>query len=537
VVSIAATATSATLTPLKAGTSVITFTSGTDASLTRSFTATISQPFVQSTTVYPLAGQTTPATGEPAAYIDGRLTISFDVPPTLATTGSIRIFRKADDALVDIIKPIGETDAIGFPGQDQVRVVNVEGLITISGTTATIVPHHAKLAYATEYYVAIGNGVLAGTSIGGIAFDGIGRVGNWSFTTRSAPSAGLTSVTVDDDGPADFRTVQGALDHVMKNAGAATPVTINVRNGNYPELLFLRGKNNVSIVGESRDGVVIGYRNFETLNSGSGASQAAGSGTPAGGRAVFLAETSDLLTLDTLTLKNTMLRSAVASSQAETIYFNNDTGRLIAKNANFLSEQDTLQLKGYAWFFNSLISGNVDFIWGGNRVSLFEDCEIRSVGDTTSTTSGGYIVQARSVSAADKGFVFLHSRLTHGPGPGPNAGDVPTGAAAATYLARSPGLGTSDDNVAFVSCQMDDHVVAPGWAYNVAGQPVPNPAIATAASGWREYASTDLSGAPLDLAARVGGYVMTDNDVASGFANRAQIFAAFGGGAGWNPQP
>ncbi|HMG55930.1 MAG TPA: pectinesterase family protein, partial [Kofleriaceae bacterium] len=425
----------------------------------------------------------------------------------------------------------------GFPGQDQVRVVNVEGLIAIAGSTATIVPHHGKLAAGTEYYVAIGNGVLAGTALAGTPFDGIGKVGNWSFTTRPAPDPGLTTLVVDDDGPAEFRTVQGALDHAMQHAARDTPVTVQVRNGSYPELLFLRTKNNVTIVGESRDGVVIQYRNYETLNGGSGASQALGPGTPAGGRAVFLIEGSDLVTLDTLTLRNTMLRSATASSQAETVYFNSDAGRLVARNASFLSEQDTLQLKGYAWFYNSLIAGNVDFIWGGNRVSLFENCEIRSVGDTTNASSGGYVVQARSVSAADKGFVFLGSRLTHGPGPGPLAGDVPTGANAVSYLARSPGLGTSDDNVAFINCQMDSHVAAVGWAYNLAGQPIPNPAVASAASGWREYGSTDLAGAPLNLSARFGGYALTAGEVASGFASRAQIFAAFNGGAGWNPQP
>ena len=283
--------------------------------------------------------------------------------------------------------------------------------------------------------------------------------------------------------------------------------------------------------------MILQYRNYDTLNSGSGGSQVAGSGAPGGGRAVFLIETSDLVTLDTLTLRNTMLRSSTAFSQAETVYFNNDTGRLIGKNATFLSEQDTLQLKGYAWFYNSLIAGNVDFIWGNNRVALFESCEIRSVGDTTSTTSGGYVVQARTVSAADKGFVFLSSRLTHGPGPGPAAGDVPTGANAATYLARSPGGTASFDNVAFINCQMDNHIIPIGWAYNTNGQPPSNPASPTAASGWREYGTTDLAGTPLDLATRIGGDILSDSDFASGFSSRAQIFAAFGSGTGWNPQP
>jgi pectate lyase len=282
--------------------------------------------------------------------------------------------------------------------------------------------------------------------------------------------------------------------------------------------------------------VVIQYRNYEALNTGSGQSQAAG-GTPTGGRSVLLAEGCDLLTLDTLTLRNTMLRSTTVSSQAEAIYFNNDGGRLIAKNATFLSEQDTVQLHGYAWFFNSLIAGDVDFIWGSNRVSLFENSEIRSVGDTASASSGGFIVQARTVSAADKGFVFLNSKLTHGRGPGPQTGDVPTGSSAATYLARSGGSSSFFDNVTFVNCQMDSHIIPVGWAYNRAGQPVSNPSTSTAASGWRESGTTNLSGTALNLSSRVGAHVLTSSEVAARFANRAQIFAAFGGGAGWNPQP
>ena len=89
---------------------------------------------------------------------------------------------------------------------------------------------------------------------------------------------------MDDDGPADFRTVQGALDYVMKNAARDTPVRLDLRNGVYPELLFLRAKNAVTIVGESRDGVVIQYRNSEALNAETGASQADGAATTTGGR-------------------------------------------------------------------------------------------------------------------------------------------------------------------------------------------------------------------------------------------------------------
>lgn len=335
---------------------------------------------------------------------------------------------------------------------------------------------------------------------------------------------------------ADFNTVQAALNYTMKELGASDPLTINVRNGVYNELLYLRGKNNVTLVGESRDGAVIQYANYDALNTGSGASQANGdSATPSGGRAVMMVESADMLTIDTLTLKNTTLRSSAISAQAETIYFNSDTGRLVAKNANFFSEQDTLNLKGYSWFYRSLVAGNVDFIWGSSRAALFEESEIRSVGDTTSATSGGYVLQARVANATDKGYVFLNSSLTHGAGPGPLHGDVPAGA---TYLARSPGGTTTWDNIAFINTRMDAHVATVGWAgAGVNGQPAPNPVVPTATSGWREYGSTTLNGTPINLAARVGGFQLSASDVAAGFADRARVFSAYGGGAGWNPQP
>ena len=360
------------------------------------------------------------------------------------------------------------------------------------------------------------------------------KSGNWRFTTRAAAPTGSV-VSVDDDGPADFRTIQGAINYVVKTLGKSEPATIEVHNGSYPELLYLRGKDNLTIKGESRDGVIIETTNNESLNSGTGASEVpGGSGTPVGGRSLMLVEAADLLTLDTLTMRNTTIRSASIPGQAEVIYFNSDA-RLVAKNASFFSEQDTLNLKGYAWFWHTLVAGNVDFIWGGSKVALFEESEIRSVGDSANASSGGYVLQARVTSASDKGYVFLNSSLTHGPGPGALHSDVSAGA---TYLARSPGGTTTYDNIAFINTKMDSHIAPAGWAgLGVNGQPAPNPTVPTALSGWREFGTMDLNGTPVSLATRVGGYVLTADEVAAGFSNRAAIFAAFNGGAGWNPQP
>jgi pectate lyase len=531
VASVALNGNQATITAVGAGSANIVFTSGSDPTLKRTIAATISPQFIQPTQTYTLTGKTLPAAQGSDEAIDASLKLVFDNPPALGSGGTIRVFRKLDDALVDVIRLSGETDMLGYTGQDQVRKVNTTP-VKISGNTVTIKPHSNKLDYNTEYYVAIADGVFTGATLGGVPFAGIGKLGDWSFSTKAAAPAGA-SVTVDDDGAADFRTVQGALNYAMKNFTKATPVTINVKNGTYEELLFLRAKDNVTIKGESRDGVMIKYTNYDTLNPGTGGSQVfSTTATPAGGRSLMLVETSDLLSLDTLSMTNTTLRSPSISAQAEVLYFNNDTGRLIAKNASFYSEQDTLNLKGYAWFYQTLVAGNVDFIWGSSRAALFEESEIRSVGDTTSATGGGYILQARSASATDKGYVFLNSSLTHGPGPGPLHGDVPNGA---TYLARSSGSPTAWDNIAFVNCKMDTHIAPVGWAgLGVNGQPAPNPSVATAASGWREYGSTDMAGTPLSLGTRVGGFLLSPSDVDANFATRAKVFSAIGG---WDPQP
>jgi len=353
----------------------------------------------------------------------------------------------------------------------------------------------------------------------------------------------------------------------------ATPKTIQIANGNYPELNILRKVNNLTITGESREGVIVGDINSESQNSGSGASSAAagtalstggktvGHRVLGGGRASFLIESSDLVTLSNFTLQNPHPRSTAFDNQAETIYFNTSTtaaaARLVARQMNFLSEQDTLQLKGYSWFYQSLVAGNVDFIWGSVMAALFEDSEIRSVADNASN-SPGYILQSRA-TAGDKGFIFLNSSLTASPG------------VTQAYLARSGGTTatTYTDNIAFINSRIGPHILPVGWCVGTGtsktgvgtGSCSSNPPPwsgsgnggATDTAGWRESGSMDLEGAPLDLSARLGvasvkvANVPTDIVLArqlgssAGLTTRAEVFfnstIATGAAGGWAPAP
>jgi pectate lyase/pectin methylesterase-like acyl-CoA thioesterase len=517
------------VTPKAPGSAQIVLTSLADPALQTTVDATIGKPFAAFG--MPVPNTLWPAIGAREVPADTPLRIAFDSAPRLGSEGAVRILRKADKSLVDIVRVGEEVRAIGYPGQPRSRHVRFAP-IAVDGNALLIQPHTGKLAPGEEYDVLVGDGVVSEGSIGGLPFRGIGQAAGWSFRTAAAVPQGAR-LTVDDDGPADFRTVQGALNHAMRTLSKAAPVTIDVRNGRYRELLFVLGKDNITLRGESRDGVVIHATNNDGLNPGSGISQGLGSPSFSGGRALLAVEETDLLTLENLTLRNTTLRANTRSGQAETVYFNSDGGRLVAKNASFFSEQDTIQVKGYAWFWRTLIEGNVDFVWGANRAALFEESELRSVGDSGNPSSGGFVVQARTVSASDPGFVFLNSALTHGPGPKGNG--VPRGA---TYLARSPGTASTWDNVAFINCRMGEHLAPVGWAgLGVNREPAPNPAPANAAQGWREYGSMDLAGKPLDLSKRVGGYLLRADEVKERFGSRKAIFAGFNGGQGWDPQP
>lgn len=508
------------LTPLLGGQASVSVTSLDDANIGLTVTANVAPAFAHSNQRYALKGRVEPGAQDKSAAVDSVLRLRLDGKPQLGKAGTVRIIRAADDVVVDEIHAGQEVNAIGASRDGYKRVVRFQP-ITLEGNTLKVQPHDDRLAYNTEYYVAIDGNLLTSAQLDGKPFTGIGKAAGWRFRTRaSAPKGGL--LTVDDDGPADFRTVQGALNHAMRYLTRAEPVTIQVANGRYEELLYLRGKDNLTLRGASRDGVQIAAENNDGRNGGSGAGQAPLGPGANGGRAVFLIEDADLVRMDNLSITNTTWNSKTIGGQAETIHFSSE-GRFIATHVNFISEQDTIQVKGYSWFYQCLIAGTVDFIWGNNHAALFEDSEIRSLGHSGGSERGGYVVQARTVSEHDPGFVFLNSRLTHGPGPAGN--DVLPGS---IYLAR-PGVATAWDKVSYVNNRIDTHIAAIGWS----GAP-------RGGSGWTESGSTDLAGKPLNVERRGGGRVIAtpagDQGATDGVpTTRAKVFSGFDNGRGWNP--
>lgn len=469
-----------------------------------------------------------------------------------------------------------KVNLIGGLDSGRVRLVNFVP-ITVSGNTVTIYPHNNKLEYNTNYYVTIGNGFLNGT-VGGMPFAGLGARA-WTFTTKIEKP---TTFNVAADNSADYATVQGAIDAVPMGS-ERPPIAINISPGVYEELLFIGpNKPNITLQGADRTNTVIQYDNWDGFNPGTGSGVAVSSltdpatgqiaipdtnpaGLTGGGRAVLLVQDASGIALDNITIRNTHAQNSfviptlptsvtvaksdktaptyenfsISGAQAETIFFNS-AGTLVAKHSSFVSYQDTIQVKGWSWFYDCFITGDVDFIWGNANAALFERCEIKS--RYRAGNPGGYLVQSRTIAPPNAtssypGFVFLNCALTK------EDGDF------TVYLARSPGdVSSGYDIVSYIGCTMDSHVAPVGWTATGSSKQMGANTSPTAIAGWREYGSLTPAGALLDVSARLvdpqpaleekdengvvtkfipggrGSLQLTPADVATFFPNRATIF-------------
>lgn len=439
----------------------------------------------------PVEGTTTGTTPEPpgpegpdapeAICVDAPLTVEVGSGAALGTSGLIQVFKKdgtlvdkidmADIAKVNILedgtmvpKETINNGTVLHTFMDMLHSTRYRPVhytpVRLEGGKLVIKLHNEALDFGGSYYFTVD------ASVAGKAVE------KAEFTTKARPSG--TTLKVAADGKADFCTVQGALSYAT-TLGKNDAVTIEVADGTYRELLYLRDKNNLTIKGASRGKTVIAYPNNESYATGSGA---AVSSKPSlgntvgvlGGRCLFLAESCDNLVLENLTIENTFWADD-HKGQAETIYFNGDNKKLTIESCNLISWQDTFLCKGEVWVHKSLIAGHVDFIWGYPKACLFEDCEIRS-------RAGGYIVQARC-PAGSKGFVFLNCSITAEDG-------VSNGS---VWLARSGGDTSVYDNVTYVNCSMTAAIAPAGWHTGK----TPTPATPTATSGWKEYGTTGVS--------------------------------------------
>lgn len=198
--------------------------------------------------------------------------------------------------------------------------------------------------------------------------------------------------TVAQDGSADFKTVQEAINAAPQTTAAEKPWVIRVKPGTYKERLYIqREKRFVKLVGDDAATTTVTY----DLN----ANLPGPDGKPIGTfRTATVYVDADDFTFENLTLEN----AAGAVGQALAVSVNGD--RTVFRKCRLLGWQDTVFTnRGRHYWEECEIAGHVDFIFGGGT-DWFERCEIVCRKD-------GYITAASTPREQPHGFVFNRCRL------------------------------------------------------------------------------------------------------------------------------
>ena len=436
---------------------------------------------------------------------DTRLTIEFTATPVLGVSGKIRIFEAGTGLLVDSLDlsiPAGPTrpaprvegatytkmpydyartkiptnrntrpgtpSGTAEPTSDTCQLTIIGGFtdgfhfhpVLVQGSRAVICPHHQMLERGKRYYVTIDKGVL---SCAKDRFDGIADPRAWSFTTKAALPALRDTLVVSADGTGDFSTVQGAMDFIPDFT--EEPVVVFVRNGDYEELVYFRNKSNVTLEGESRDGVIIHYANNEVFNPHPrNVLTNEVPGTFPSRRAAFAMDNCRDMTLKNLTVMTTL------KGQAEGLLVMGERNRF--ENIHIVGDGDALQVNGSAYFTGCRLDGGGDAILGRGP-AFFYKCELNN--------GGGPFIWVRNTDA-NRGNVFVGCTFRN------TAGRT-------SVLARSPknsGKYYPYAEAVLIDCRLDG--IAPeGWG-RIEGD--------TRHNRFWEYNSIDAEGRPVDVSRR-----------------------------------
>lgn len=276
--------------------------------------------------------------------------------------------------------------------------------VIVHGNTATIYFHHNMLDYGREYRVTIDRGVIVG-------FAGIKDKAAIRFRTKaSAPASTRRTLTVSADGSGDFSTLQGAMDHIPAFASADDAWRVEVRDGDYEELVYFRNKRHVTIEGESRDGVVVHYPNNEVFNPHPADIKTNElRGTFPSRRAAVMADNCEDMTFRNLTLRTD------CRGQAEGFLLNGE--RNLIDNVHIIGDGDALQANGSAFWHNCEIDGGGDTVLGRGP-SYFNHCTLRSRGAfmwiRNTAENHGNIFNACTFVGAGDGSVIARLPSNHG---------------------------------------------------------------------------------------------------------------------------
>jgi pectin methylesterase-like acyl-CoA thioesterase len=415
-----------------------------------------------------------PPPGGQGVCPDPPLRITFASPPTLGSTGAIRVLDDSGAVVATVdMGATTYTDAIGGITFNLLRPVYVDG-----NDVVIYLPSHA-LGYGKTYSVTVDSGAIlgpGGTSL--VVSDSM----SWRFSTATAAPITLSSITVATNSSGDFCSIQGALDAI---SGGAVATTITIQPGRYHEVIHTASQSNVTLHGVDRKTTIIDATNNNNMNPTTMT------------RSVVGIDNSSNLVIDNLTIQNS---TPQGGSQAEALRLQG-CDKCTVKNADIKSLQDTLLWSGRIYAENCYVAGNVDFVWG-TGAAYFKNCEIRTLGRAVA------IVQARNGSSG-YGYVFVDSTLT--------ADSTVSG----QLLGRIDIGAYPYSHVAYINCTMGSFIAPAGWAITGVGD-------VSQLRFW-EYQSTDATGNAIDTSQRIAGSTQISAAQAASMRDPSVVLS------GWTP--
>ena len=426
-----------------------------------------------------------PANGSANVNVDAHLVLCFSAPPIVGDSGMIRVYDVADDSLVDSLDlsiPTSPNPSARMPAngataavpQGPYQVNTVDGSefhfrpIIVRGNVATIYLHNHKLKYGRTYAVTIDARVLRSPSG---AFSGFTKSAPWTFTTKAAPPpASARRVVVSADGEGDFDTVQGAVDFFPSKP--TTRASIFIKNGSYEEIVSLNNRSNLTIRGEDREKVQVGYANNSAFNPGR--------------RWAFSLINAADVQLSSFTINN------YAIGQAEALMVRGQ--RVVIDHMTLNGSGDAFTTYGTIYFADSKITGHGDTVLGYAAV-FFIRSEIHSIGPFTWTRT----------PAGSHGNVFVDCTLIGVDEPLPwTVTPTDPGRKVKAVFARLPrngAVGAANANfphAEMVLINTRTHGVPPeGW-----GPVEEAPAFDASNVRFWEFNTMDRAGRPIDMSQR-----------------------------------
>jgi pectinesterase len=290
-------------------------------------------------------------------------------------------------------------------------------------------------------------------------------------------------LTVAADGSGEYRTIQEAVMAVRDFM--QVPATIFIKNGTYKEKLLIPSqKTNITLLGESKEGVVISFGDY----SGDADKHSTYSSS------TVRVQGNDF-TAENITFEN----SAGRVGQAVALHVDGD--RATFRHCRMLGNQDTLFLAvetSRQYYQDCYIEGTTDFIFGSST-AVFERCIIFS-------KTNSYITAASTWPRQQFGLVFLSCQLTAAP------------EATKVYLGRP---WRPNARTVFINTEMGQHIAPAGWEN---WGKVSNEATAY-------YAESGSTGP----GANPAGRVKWSRQLTAKDAKQYTLKTIFAGSAGWEP--